>query len=117
MNLIDKMDDLIGEMNGAVSADYSVGYDQGVKDAIKVVEAHDPWISVGYKLPKYGEYVLVIGVNKKTYADKAFHVCCMDDLEDGCEFMETGLFSWLTESGNRIEDVIAWMPIPKTTKP
>jgi len=44
--LIEKLDDRIGENNGAISADYSLGYDHGIKDAIQIVKEHSPWISV-----------------------------------------------------------------------
>lgn len=63
-------------------------------------------------LPKYGKFVLVYGTNKKMYDIKRFHVCEMNDLEDGVDFKSSGFFYWLTESGSRIEDVTHWMELP-----
>lgn len=62
-------------------------------------------------LPEYGKYVLVIGRDEKTYNNIAPHICCMDDLEDGMEYLETGYFHWLTENGTRIVEVYKWCEI------
>jgi hypothetical protein len=63
-------------------------------------------------LPKYGDYVLIIGKNKRQYDKINMHVACMDDLEDGNDFHENGKFYWLTENGTRIEEVTHWMTLP-----
>jgi hypothetical protein len=63
-------------------------------------------------LPTYGNYVLVIGKNKRQYDQINIHVACMDDLEDGMDFRESGKFYWLTENGIRIEEVTHWMALP-----
>ena len=63
-------------------------------------------------LPNYGEYVLVNGVDKKQYGLRAWHVCEMNDLEDGMDFMEDGSFYWLTENGTKITDVTHWCKLP-----
>ena len=66
-------------------------------------------------LPKYGSYVLVNGVDKKTYNTRRWHVCEMNDLEDGLDFRDKGQFYWLTENGTRIEEVTHWCNLPKLT--
>jgi hypothetical protein len=63
-------------------------------------------------LPPYGKYVLVNGVDKKQYGIRRWHVCEMNDLEDGVEFKESGQFYWLTESGGKIEEVTHWLELP-----
>lgn len=65
-------------------------------------------------LPEYGTYVLVYGKDEKMYDQMSFHVACMDDLEDGCEFTENGNFNWLTEAGRKITNVTHWTELPKT---
>ena len=66
-------------------------------------------------LPEYGSYVYVNGVDKKTYGIRMWHVCEMNDLEDGLNFRDTGQFYWLTENGTRIEEVTHWCNLPKLT--
>ena len=63
-------------------------------------------------LPNYGEYVLVNGIDKNQYGLKAWHVCEMNDLEDGMNFRQDGSFNWLTENGTKIEDVTHWCKLP-----
>lgn len=63
-------------------------------------------------LPEYGEFVLVWGVDKSMYGIKAWHVCEMNDHEDGLDFRDSGRFMWLTENGTRIEDVTHWSNLP-----
>ena len=63
-------------------------------------------------LPKYGEYVLVSGIDQSTYGVRRCHVCEMNDLEDGMDFKEKGQFFWLTENGTKIEDVTHWSELP-----
>lgn len=63
-------------------------------------------------LPQYGKYVLVYGVDNKQYGIKRWHVCEMNDLEDGIEFKINGSFYWLTEKGTKIEDVDYWCETP-----
>ena len=64
-------------------------------------------------LPEYGEFVLVNGVDQNMYGIRRWHVCEMNDLEDGMEFRENGHFHWLTEAGTKITDVTHWCPTPK----
>jgi len=64
-------------------------------------------------LPKYGEFVLVSGIDNKTYGIRQWHVCEMNDLEDGLDFKEKGQFYWLTENGSKIEEVSHWVGLPK----
>jgi hypothetical protein len=63
-------------------------------------------------LPEYGKYVLVSGIDQKTYGIRRWHVCEMNDLEDGMDFSEKGQFFWLTENGTKIEDVTHWIDLP-----
>ena len=56
-------------------------------------------------LPEYGKYVLVYGVDSQNYGSKEFHVCEMNDLEDGMDFRSNGEFFWLTEGGKKITNV------------
>jgi hypothetical protein len=63
-------------------------------------------------LPEYGKFVLVSGIDKKTYNQREWHVCEMDDLEDGMDFYSKGEFLWLTENGTKIEDVTHWCELP-----
>ena len=63
-------------------------------------------------LPTYGKYVLVNGVDETQYGIRRWHVCEMNDLEDGMEFKENGRFYWLTESGRKIENVTHWCELP-----
>ena len=39
-------------------------------------------------LPAYGKYVLVSGIDTKQYNIRAWHVCEMNDLEDGLDFQK-----------------------------
>ncbi len=64
-------------------------------------------------LPEYGKYVLVNGINKKQYGIRKWHICEMNDLENGVEFKESGFFLWLTENGINIEEVTHWCELPK----
>lgn len=64
-------------------------------------------------LPEYGKYVLVLGTDKNMYDIINYHVCEMNDLEDGVDFAKSGKFYWLTESGRKIEDVTHWAELPK----
>jgi hypothetical protein len=70
-------------------------------------------IKTNLDLPQYGQYVLVYGVDQKQYGLSNWHVCQMNDLEDGMEFQETGKFFWLTENGALIENVTHWSELPK----
>ncbi len=63
--------------------------------------------------PPYGKYVLVFGVDNSTYKVKRWHVCDMNDLEDGIQFQKTGEFYWTTENGTIIEDVTHWCELPE----
>jgi hypothetical protein len=56
-------------------------------------------------LPLYGKYVLVSGIDKRQYVTRQWHVCEMNDLEDG-------QFFWLTENGTKIEEVTYWCELP-----
>jgi len=63
-------------------------------------------------LPEYGKYVLVSGVDKMQYDIRSWHVCEMNDLEDGLDYRDKGQFFWLTESGRKIEEVTHWLELP-----
>lgn len=63
-------------------------------------------------LPEYGKYVLVSGIDNKQYGVREWHVCEMNDLEDGMDFREKSQFFWLTEKGTKIEDVTYWCELP-----
>jgi hypothetical protein len=77
------------------------------------VDYYDPKkIETCGDLPEYGKYVLVNGINKQMYGIRRWHVCEMDDLEDGLDFRETGQFFWLTENGTKIDDVTHWCELP-----
>jgi len=67
-------------------------------------------------LPEYGKYVLVSGIDKKMYGERKFHVCEMNDLEDGMDFQENGQFYWLTENGTKISEVTHWKEIEELPK-
>jgi len=75
-------------------------------------KCNNGWISVEDRLPEYGKYILVIGTDAMQYGIERFHVCEMNDLEDGIEFKETRQFYWLTESGRKIDKVTHWQPLP-----
>lgn len=64
-------------------------------------------------LPEYGKYFLVVGTDKGQYNTRRFHVCVMDDLEDGIDYRENGFFYWLTEKGTKIEDVTHYAELPE----
>ena len=64
-------------------------------------------------LPPYGKYVLVSGIDKRQYGERQWHVCEMNDLEDGMDFKKEGQFFWLTENGTKIEDVTHWCELPQ----
>ena len=64
------------------------------------------------KLPEYGKYVLVNGIDNEQYGIRRWHVCEMNDLEDGMDFKENGNFYWLTEKGTRIDEVTQWCELP-----
>lgn len=63
-------------------------------------------------LPKYGTYVAVSGIDEKQYGTRQWHICEMNDLEDGMEFQENGSFYWLTEKGTNITQVTHWFELP-----
>ena len=63
-------------------------------------------------LPEYGSYVLVSGIDKKQYGVRRWHVCEMNDLEDGLDYRGKGQFFWLTEKGTMIEEVTHWCELP-----
>jgi hypothetical protein len=63
-------------------------------------------------LPEYGKYVLVSGVDKMQYDIRRWHVCEMNDLEDGLDYRDKGQFFWLTEKGTKIEEVTHWCELP-----
>ena len=64
-------------------------------------------------LPEYGKYVLVNGISKRIYNTRRWHVCEMNDLEDGLDFRDKGQFFWLTENGTKIEEVTHWCELPQ----
>jgi hypothetical protein len=70
-------------------------------------------IKIYADLPEYGKYVLVYGIDKNQYGLPRWHVCEMNDLEDGMEFKENGHFYWLTESGRKIDEVTKWCYLPE----
>ena len=70
----------------------------------------------GAKLPLFGEFVLVYGVDKKVYGNKEWHVCSIDDLEDGIDFHNGGTWYWLKEDGTKIENVTHWTYLPSKPK-
>ena len=43
---------------------------------------------------------------------RRWHVCEMNDLEDGMDFEKNGNFLWLTERGTKIEEVTHWFELP-----
>lgn len=63
-------------------------------------------------LPEYGKYVLVSGIDHSQYGERNWHVCEMNDLEDGVDFISKGDFYWLTESGKKIDNVTHWCELP-----
>jgi len=63
-------------------------------------------------LPEYGKYVLVSGIDKMQYDVRRWHVCEMNDLEDGLDYRDKGQFLWLTEKGTKIEEVTHWCELP-----
>jgi hypothetical protein len=69
-------------------------------------------IKTNLDLPQYDQYVLVYGIDQKQYGLPNWHVCKMNDLEDGMEFQEKGKFFWLTENGTLIQDVTHWSKLP-----
>ena len=71
-------------------------------------------IKTAADLPPYGVYVLVKGTDEAQYGIKSWHVCEMNDLEDGIEFAENGSFEWLTEKGTKITGVTEWCWLPET---
>lgn len=46
------------------------------------------------------------------YDIRRWHVCEMNDLEDGLDYIDKGQFFWLTEKGTKIEDVTLWCELP-----
>lgn len=46
------------------------------------------------------------------YDTRRWHVCEMNDLEDGLDFRDKGQFFWLTENGTKIEEVTHWCELP-----
>ena len=65
------------------------------------------WISVEECLPTVGDYVLVWGVEPRTYGHHSQHVAYIDD-DDG----NHSDYKWLLENGFRITQVTHWMPLP-----
>lgn len=63
-------------------------------------------------LPPYGTYVGVSGIDEKQYGIRRWHICEMNDLQDGMEFQESGEFLWLTENGTSITQVTHWFTLP-----
>ena len=53
----------------------------------------------------FGKYYLVCGIDKGVDNVRRWHVCSMDDLEDGVDYNKNGSFNWYTESGRKILDV------------
>ena len=80
--------------------------------ANKMYYEQSEWISVEDALPEYGQYVLVQGIDDKMYGIKNCHVCEMNDLEDGLDYIDKGIFYWLTERGTEITEVTHWMNLP-----
>lgn len=68
-------------------------------------------------LPEYGKYVMVLGKDIRIYNKETYHICCIDDNEDGYEFNKTGYFNWLREDGVKIHDVKYWCDIPMFIEP
>ena len=68
-------------------------------------------------LPEFGKYVIVIGTDKNMYNMESYHICCIDDGEDGFEFKTSGYFIWITENGTKISDVKYWCEIPTFIEP
>lgn len=83
-----------------------------IKPVLCAVISQPKKIETYADLPPYGKYVLVSGIDKKQYGTRRWHVCEMNDLEDGVEFKENGNFLWLTEKGTKIEDVTHWCELP-----
>jgi hypothetical protein len=54
----------------------------------------------------------VSGIDEKQYGTRQWHICEMNDLEDGMEFQEDGSFYWLTENGTCITQVTHWFELP-----
>ena len=71
-------------------------------------------IKTAEDLPPYGLYVLVKGTDEAQYGIESWHVCEMNDLEDGIEFAKNGSFEWLTEKGTKITGVTEWCWLPET---
>lgn len=78
----------------------------------KMYYEQSEWISVEDNYPEYGQYVLVQGIDDKMYGIKNCHVCEMNDLEDGLDYIDKGIFYWLTERGTEITKVAHWQPLP-----
>jgi len=82
------------------------------KQSVKLYTTKITEIKTHNDLPKYGMYVLVNGIDENQYGLRKWHVCEMNDLEDGIEFQENGNFHWLTERGIRITQVTHWCELP-----
>jgi len=65
------------------------------------------------ELPEYGKYVCVYGTDNKMYGIPRWHVCEMNDLEDGVEYSQNGIFYWLTEAGTKIDNVTKFFELPE----
>lgn len=70
-------------------------------------ECEPHWISVDELLPEIGEYVLCM--IRQQYRGR-FHVCHYVDKD---KYINHPYFDW---RHNGFPDVVAWMPLPKTTK-
>ena len=93
----------------------SASYYCGIQAAITVIKNHEniKELLTYEDLPEYGKFVLVSGIDQKTYGIRRWHVCEMNDLEDGMCFKEKGLFHWLTEDGTEITEVTHWCDTPE----
>jgi hypothetical protein len=74
---------------------------------MKIIEIKTP-----NDLPKYGKYVCVFGIDKSQYNSRTWHVCQMNDLEDGINYQNTSQFFWITEKGTKIDDVTHYFELP-----
>ena len=75
-----------------------------------LVTRSDGWISLKEAYPSIGEYVLVFGVDPKMYGRYRQHVVELYDYDDG---PNPDTLAFVTEHGEKIEDVEFWRPLPK----
>ena len=100
MNLIDK---LKATKESCTFKGYHP-YKEGLKKAINIVEAHDFWISTKIKPPM---------IEGEEQSDEV-----LVKLDSGSYAIGGYINGWYVNDDRYVMDkVIAWMPIPKTTKP